>query len=200
MKIVIWKNDVARDKSAIFSPLGDIRLYLVCHSKCADNQHARAARDHPQFTQEVKIMRKSALLICLLSLAALCYMQAQTQDALNVAQNNGQTVEEVYAHLSSLKLDERRKAFVAVDGKMKAKLWLLHFTLFELNRNLNEEQTAYVDSLKTLVRGKDLDTQRDEVLAHFTGQRDRIIALFGEDEARRLVAEIGSERLAAVNK
>jgi hypothetical protein len=147
-------------------------------------------------------MIKSMLFVCIFAFAALCFAptRAQAQDAPNVVQTDGQTVEEVYARLSSLKMDERRKAFVAVDGKMKAKLWLLHFTLFELNRNLNEEQTAYVDSLKALVRGKDLDTQRDEILAHFTGQRERVIALFGEDEARRLVAEIGSEKLAAVNK
>jgi flagellar basal body-associated protein FliL len=45
-----------------------------------------------------------------------------------------------------------------------------------------------------------MDAQRDEIRAKLTGLRDRVIALFGEDEARRLVAEIGSERLAAVNK
>jgi molybdopterin converting factor small subunit len=147
-------------------------------------------------------MIKSMRFVCIFAFAALCFAptRAQAQDAPNVVQNDGQTVEEVYAKLSSLKMDERRKAFVAVDGKMKAKLWLLHFTLFELNRELTPEQVAFVAELKALVKGTDMDAQRDEIRAKLTGLRDRVIALFGEDEARRLVAEIGSERLAAVNK
>ena len=116
---------------------------------------------------------------------------------ISIQQLDTKQVGEIYAHLSSLTIDARRRAYSEVEGSMKAKLWLLHLTLFELNRNLTDDQSAFIAEVKTWIKGKNFDTQRDEVIGQAAYWQARSIALFGKDEARRLIADIGGEKLTA---
>jgi hypothetical protein len=103
------------------------------------------------------------------------------------------SISELCAKIYSLSPLERRKFYNELDGKMKAKLWLLHIASFEIDHNdsLNSEQADFIQMLKGILKGADLDAEREIIIARLSGQHERAITLFGRSDARRILSGLG---------
>lgn len=140
---------------------------------------------------------KQTTLILVLMLFATALTSAQEPARLATQQSVG----ELYVKISGLNSPERRKFYSELDGKMKAKLWLLHITSFELDHqdSLTFEQVDFIRMLKDVLKGADMDVEAESNKVRLAIQQERAKAIFGLDGARRLLVELGA-RSKAITK
>jgi hypothetical protein len=134
--------------------------------------------------------------VILLWTAAVC---AQTSGAPNFEPDlSPEAVKQAYAKIAGILPPDRLAAMAALDCKLQVKLWLLHYSLFEANHSLNDEQRALINELKQLRESKDCVRDESDINQQLRVWRKRALELFGVEGARvPELFRIGSQKLAS---
>lgn len=128
------------------------------------------------------------LALILLGLAShVSPAQAQT------VTNPQQSVAEIYGKMTLLNATERKDVYLRLGGKTKAKIWLMHVAAFEIDNDLNPEQQSFIDALKAMLKGADLNADRRGMAMRLEAQKPRAIELFGQPGARALLVDLGGK-------
>ena len=106
-------------------------------------------------------------------------------------------VKQAYAKIAAMSPIDRRSALSKLDGRLQAKLWILHYSLFEANHSLDNEQRILVADLKQMMEGKDCVKDRNDIEYQLPDLRKRAFALFGVNATFDLIFRIGNQKLSS---